>query len=164
MTVTVVGIDPGLNGAIAAVRDEHRLVYLSDMPTITEKVNGKDRKYISAVGVSQALRDIADMFPGDHMVVCLEHVSSSPQMGVTSAFNFGHGFGVVEGVVLSKRIQLSRVRPAIWKKKMGFSADKEHIRAEMLRMFPGTELHLKRHADRAEAIALALYYFRENHR
>lgn len=164
MTVTVIGIDPGLNGAIAAIRDETRLVYLADMPTITEKVNGRDRKYVSAVGLSRAVRDIADMFPGDHLVVCLEHVSSSPQMGVTSAFNFGHGFGVVEGVILSKGIELSRVRPAIWKKKMGYTADKEQIRLDMLAAFPGVELHLKRHADRAEAIALAIYHYKENHK
>lgn len=162
MTVTI-GIDPGLNGAIAALRDGHKLIYLADMPTITEKVNGKDRKYISAVGVRQALVDIIDLCPGEHISVCLEHVSSSPQMGVTSAFNFGHGLGVIEGVVLCKRMMLHRVRPAIWKKKMKFSADKEHIRAEMLRLFPGVELHLKRHADRAEAMALAIYEYKEHY-
>lgn len=163
MTVTVVGIDPGLDGAIAAIRSEGRLVYLCDMPTITEKVNGKDRRYVDAAGVAQAIRDIADMFPGDYLAVCAEHVSSSPQMGVTSAFNFGHGFGVLEGVVTAKGVPFFKVRPAIWKKKMGYSADKEKIRMEMLDRFPGVELHLKRHADRAEAIALALYHYKENH-
>lgn len=162
MTVTI-GIDPGLNGAIAALRDGHKLIYLADMPCITEKVNGKDRKYISAVGVSQAMRDIIDMCSGEHISVCLEHVSASPQMGVTSSFNFGHGLGVIEGVVLTKALMLHRVRPAIWKKKMKYSADKEHVRAEILRLFPGAELHLKRHADRAEAIALAIYDYKENY-
>lgn len=163
MTVTI-GIDPGLQGAIAAVRDGRQLIYLADMPTVTEQVNGKDRRYVSATGVAQAMTDIIDMCSGDYLSVCVEHVSSSPQMGVTSSFNFGHGFGIVEGVVLCKQLTLHRVRPAIWKKAMGFTANKEHVRAAMIRLFPGAELHLKLHADRAEAIALAIYNYQENYK
>ena len=160
MTVTV-GIDPGIDGAIAAVQDGHRLLYLCDMPTTTENRGGKDKRSVNGAAVAQAFNDIIALCPGEHISVCIEHVSSSPQMGVTSSFSFGHSFGMVEGVVSAKRLPLYRVRPALWKKAMKYTSDKETIRADMIRLFPGAELHLKRHADRAEAIALALYLYKD---
>lgn len=160
MTVTI-GIDPGLNGAIAAVRDGYKLLYYCDMPTLTEtKAGGKQKRTVSGAGVAQAMRDIIEMCPGEHISVCLEQVSAMPGQGVTSMFSLGHSLGIVEGVVLAKRQSLHRVRPAIWKKKMGYTSDKETIRADMVRMFPGAELHRKKDADRAEAIALALYLYK----
>lgn len=160
MTVTV-GIDPGIDGAIAAVQDGTRLLYLCDMPTITENRGGKDKRSVNGAAVATAIGDIIAACPHEDIHVCIEHVSSSPQMGVTSAFSFGHSFGIMEGVVQAKRLPLHRVRPALWKKAMKYTSDKETIRADMIRMFPGAELHLKRHADRAEAIALAIYLYKD---
>lgn len=159
MTVTI-GIDPGLNGAIAAVRDGYKLVYYCDMPTISDSKGKTTKRSVNGVGVAQAMRDIIELCPQEHISVCLEQVSAMPGQGVTSMFSLGHSLGIVEGVVLAKRMSLHRVRPAAWKKAMGYSSDKEYIRAEMVRMFPGAELHRKKDADRAEAIALAIYHYK----
>ena len=160
MTVTI-GIDPGLNGAIAAVRDGYKLIYYCDMPCLHETRGGKTKRTVSGSSVAAALREIIEMCPGEHISVCLELVSAMPGQGVTSMFSLGHSLGVVEGVVLAKSMMLHRVRPAIWKKAMGYTSDKETIRADMLRLFPGAELHRKKDADRAEAIAMAIYLYKK---
>jgi crossover junction endodeoxyribonuclease RuvC len=161
MTITI-GIDPGLNGAIAAVKDGRQLVYYCDMPTLTEtKPGGKAKRTVSGAGVAQALNDIIALCPGEYFSVMLEQVSAMPGQGVTSMFSLGHSLGVVEGVVLAKGIPLHRYRPALWKKKMGYTSDKETIRADMVRMFPSAELHRKKDADRAEAIAMAIFLHKE---
>ena len=159
--IVTVGIDPGIDGAIAAVQDGNRLLYLCDMPTVTENRGGKDKRSVNGAAVARAFREILELAGDQYVSVCIEHVSSSPQMGVTSSFSFGHSFGIVEGVVSAKELPLVRVRPALWKKAMKYTSDKETIRADMIRSFPGAELHLKRHADRAEAIALAIYLYKD---
>lgn len=160
--VITIGIDPGITGAIAAVQDGHKLIYYTDMPVLQEKSGSKVSKTVSGTGVWQAFRDIMDISPaGSVFHVCVEKTSAMPGQGVASMYSMGHSRGVVEGVVGALRLPLHRVRPAIWKKAMGFTSDKEVIRSEMLLRFPGAELHRKKDADRAEAIAMALYLHKE---
>lgn len=160
--VITIGVDPGITGAIAAIQDGHKLIYYCDMPYIQEKSGSKVSKSVSGVGVWQAIRDIMDIAPhGSTYHSCVEKTSAMPGQGVASMYSMGHSRGVVEGVLGAMRIPILRARPAVWKKKMGFTSDKEVIRSEMLLRFPGAELHRKKDADRAEAIAMALFTYKE---
>ena len=49
----------------------------------------------------------------------LEAVSSSPQMGVVSAFSFGRGYGNLEMALTAAGIPFERVRPQVWQKALG---------------------------------------------
>lgn len=160
-----IGVDPGITGAIAAIQDGHRLIYYTDMPVLQEKAGSKVSRSVSPSGVYQAMRDIIDCSPtGSTHHVLIEKTSAMPGQGVASMFSMGHSRGVVEGVVGAMRMSMHRVRPAIWKKAMGFTSDKEVIRSEMLLRFPGAELHRKKDADRAEAIAMAIYLYEEHYK
>lgn len=106
----------------------------------------------------------------DDCICCLEHVGSSPQMGVTSAFNFGDGFGQVKGILEALEIPYELVHPIKWKKlfscTLGKSATTKEKKEKDLevarRLFPHVDF--KRTAkckspwyDAADAILLAEY-------
>jgi len=141
--LTIIGIDPGLEGALALVGPR---VLTCRMPT---RMNGTKR-VVDADGVNAVLK----AWGPDYAVI--ENVWSSPQMGVVSAFSFGHSKGVVEGAVAAgiKPENVILVAPATWKGKMGLSRDKRASIAAALRLFPKLG---KISADEAEAVLLAVY-------
>ena len=115
MTRIDVGVDPGKTGALAAI-DHHTgdLIDIADMPVIG--------KHVSAAGIAAWLTDMAHH---GTLVVVLEDVTSSPQMGVVSAFSFGRSKGVVEGCVLAAGWPLHHVTPVVWMKAVGIPAGLE---------------------------------------
>lgn len=90
----IIGIDPGLQGAVAILSDAD-LVSVHDMPT---KKVGKKKK-IDGSALKELIKD------ADH--VCLEDVGSRPGQGIVSAFTFGEGFGLIKGVCESLGIPYS---------------------------------------------------------
>lgn len=160
MTITV-GIDCGLTGAIAAIRNGHELVYMQDMPTVMISKTTKVKQQVSGVALSAFMRDIVELCPHEHISVCVEKTASMTGQGVASMFSMGHSLGVVDGVLGSHRLMTHHVAPAVWKKKMGLPNDKEIVRSRIHLLYPAAELHLKKHHNRAEAIALAIYLWRE---
>jgi len=50
--VIYIGIDPGLNGAIAYFDVEKGILSISDMPTLEVKRNSKVKKEVSPIGVA----------------------------------------------------------------------------------------------------------------
>lgn len=158
MTVTV-GIDVGLTGAVAAVRDGHQLIYIGDLPVMVRDKAGK--KQISGSGFAQMVREIVELCPQEHISFCIEHTNARPQQASSTIFSMGHSLGIIEGVLCGKRQSIHFVKPAVWKKRMGFNDDKNYSRSRMQLMFPGAELHLVKHHDRAEAMALAVYHYQD---
>jgi crossover junction endodeoxyribonuclease RuvC len=100
----IVGIDPGIDGAIA-VLVHHGDVRIYDMPSCT-KDRGKGRQ-VDALALARLFMVLPEE---PDMVVC-EKVASTPQMGVTSAFSFGRSVGVVEGILAARMWPVMYVRP-----------------------------------------------------
>ncbi|MGA2493332.1 MAG: hypothetical protein ABSF67_10320 [Roseiarcus sp.] len=141
----ILGVDPGLGGAIAfyfLVRD---VVSVDDMPVV-----GGD------VDAATLAARIAQMRPD---VAIVELVASRPGQGVASVFKFGCGFGMVRGVIAAAGIPLHLVSPAKWKRAYGLDADKEKSRALALRLWPARAdlFGRKRDHGRAEAALIARY-------
>jgi hypothetical protein len=70
----------------------------------------------------ELIRDITN-FPrstidGRKYKAYIEQVSSSPQMGVVSAFSFGRGYGNLEMALTAAGIPFERVRPQVWQKAL----------------------------------------------
>lgn len=156
----VIGIDPGINGAIAIFRDGvlHRLI---DMPTL-EIDSGKTKKrHISAAG----LATILNVFISDadcHVVT--ERVTARPGQGVTSMFNFGRSAGIIEGVVAALLIPNTYVTPQAWTKAVGRAAGKDASRMRAMELFPTRAELFKRAKDdgRADAALIAYWYLTKN--
>lgn len=151
----ILGIDPGLSGAFAFLDVEAATVRIADMPYF-EYETTKTRKKIDAYSIVQEF----DRQEFHH--VYMEEVFSSPQMGVTSAFNFGNGKGIIEGIVAQRGIPLTPVKPARWKKDMKVPADKRAAVQRAVQLIPGAASLFKGPKGglldgRAEAALLALY-------
>lgn len=145
----VVGIDPGLKGALAFYNGTR--LEIVDMPTI--KVT---RNSVDAVALARTFgRDITY----DHAL--LERVGARPGNGGSSMFNFGEGFGMIQGVLATLDIPLTLVTPAVWKKALKVPADKSGARGRATQLMPrhAHNWPLIKHDGRAEAALLALYGF-----
>jgi crossover junction endodeoxyribonuclease RuvC len=94
----------------------------------------------------------------------LEHVQGVQGTGATSAFSFGRGFGVVEGVLAALFIPHTLVRPQSWTKALGVSRDKGSHRAAASRLWPQhADLFARAKDDgRADAALLCHWYMRHH--
>jgi len=155
----VIGIDPGISGAIS-VFDwfTQSLVEVVDMPTL-EVDSGKTKKrHISAVSLGNYLT----LFSNAHVVV--EKVGAMPGQGVSSMFNFGRSAGIIEGVVAALRMPSTYVTPATWTKAVGRAAGKDASRMRAMELFPAKADLFKRAKDdgRADACLIAYWYITKN--
>jgi crossover junction endodeoxyribonuclease RuvC len=151
----IVGIDPGLTGAIASLDTETRkIIAIVDMPTNAWK-NTRGKK-IQEVNEQQLAHTLVSMNPE---VVIIERVSSMTGQGVTSSFNFGMHFGVIRGVVGGLGISYQLVQPKAWKTYYRLGSDKGQARAVASRLFPDMADMFKRVKDdgRAEASLIAAF-------
>ena len=155
----VIGIDPGISGAIAVFRDG-KLESVVDMPTV-EIASGKTiKRHISAATLRNILE--LDMYQFSHVVI--EKVGAMPGQGVTSMFNFGRSAGIIEGVVVGLKMPSTYVTPATWTKAVGRAAGKDASRMRAMELFPAKAELFKRAKDdgRADAALIAHWYITKN--
>lgn len=149
MAMRIVGIDPGLSGAMALLVGD-QLEQVVDMPTVM--VRGRGR--IVAAGVVDALVALNP----DHVVI--EEVGVMPRQGIASGFAFGYGAGVLEGIVAALSRPLTMVRPNRWKQEAAVPSDKNAARMMASRLWPD-QSHLfarVKNDGRAEAALLAKWF------
>lgn len=145
-TRCILGIDPGLSGALAFhYMDAADLVAVEDMPLADGSIS-------SALLASIIKRHAPT-------IAMIEAVSAMPGQGVTSMFNFGKAFGTTIGVVSALNIPLHFATPQKWKKHYRLSSDKEECRARALQLFPACAASFARKKDhgRAEAALIAKF-------
>jgi len=154
----ILGVDPGLNGALALRFEERMLEYpieVFDIPTHTITVNGKKKRQIDLFAFARWI----DANRNTIKYAIIENPHSMPKQGVTSAFNFGFTCGVAQAMIASALIPIHLVRPATWKKQLGLSKDKDACRLRASQIFPKYSALwcLAKHDGRAEATLLTLY-------
>lgn len=98
------GCDPGSNGAVAMIADDGTIEIYELQEDLLVK--------------------LCCDWSWDQCICAVEDVSSSPQMGVKSAFTFGKGFGFIQGVLKSNAIPFELVKPQKWKKEFGCNLDR----------------------------------------
>jgi len=148
-----IGIDPGLNGAIAYfdVKDGH--LGIVDMPTFEVKRNNKIKREINPAGVAHEL-EVCDVGG-----VVLERVGAMPGQGVSSVFSFGRSTGVIEGVLAAYELPVTIVTPQAWQKAAGVRGGKDGSRMRACELFPNFANLFARKKDdgRADAALMAWY-------
>jgi crossover junction endodeoxyribonuclease RuvC len=152
MSKRTLGIDVGLNGAIALVVDGE-LISVVDMPTVTLDRNGKAKRQVSV----PELVDIIKTFDPNEAYV--EKVFAMAGQGVTSVFSFGRSLGVVEGVLTTLKIKTTLMTPQTWQKGLGMTGGKDGSRARAMELFPEQTALFKRVKDdgRSDAALIALW-------
>jgi crossover junction endodeoxyribonuclease RuvC len=135
--MNIIGIDPGTNGGIAWISD--------GMPCV-EKMPDT---------LADLWELIASIRSGGTCRAYIEQISSSPQMGVVSAFTFGRGYGNLEMALTAAAIPFERVRPQVWQKTLGCMSkgDKNVTKRKAQELFPSLKVT---HAT-ADALLIAYY-------
>ncbi|MCQ4188856.1 RuvC family protein [Methylocystis suflitae] len=144
--VCILGVDPGLAGAVAFYFPAHpELIAVEDMPVVAGEID--------AATLAARIRQMAPDF------AIVERAAARPKQGVSSVFKFGSSYGAVLGVIGALAIPSQLVWPCKWKKRFGLGADKEKARALALRLWPARAELFERKRDhgRAEAALLARY-------
>lgn len=153
LTHNVIGIDPGVSGAIA-LNVDGELAIVEDTPSIDKRVN--------VAVLSQMIGAWHSRHPITKVVI--ENVHAMPKQGVSSSFNFGRALGDVEGCVIALGHVVEFVSPAVWKRDLGLTGkDKAASRQLATDMWPSWADAFKRVKDdgRAEAALLAHWGTRE---
>lgn len=156
----ILGIDPGLDGALALYDPSDRSLEVVDMPVFQLKTKRQIDEY--------ALARIVDDWSGRVREVWLELVNAMPSfgagearrtMGATSAFSFGKGYGLVRGVCAANFLTIIDVTPGAWKAAMKVrgAKDESRMRASVLLPAEAHRWPLKKHHGRADATLIALH-------
>ena len=152
----MLGIDPGLGGALAFLRCEGlKIEGVYDTPVTDGRVDAARLALI--VGMCQLRGTI---------VAAVELVSSMPRQA--GAFNFGVSAGCVHGVLGALSIPMTLVPPGVWKPACGLrrmlnesqAENKTHARELAMKLWPeqAAEFAKAKNDGRAEACLLARYY------
>lgn len=152
-----IGIDPGLQGAIATIHESEEITTLI-MPTL--KIGKKRTLDNAMLAGTFSLPNIL----GIKSYVILEQQQAMPKQGVTSMFSIGYGFGALKQCLVDFSIPHEVVRAQVWQKEFGISGRKGNTKAQALQicqsLFPNlnllaTERSKKPHEGIVDAILIA---------
>jgi crossover junction endodeoxyribonuclease RuvC len=148
----IVGIDPGLDGAIALIDTERFKLAVLDMPTKEIRVGKSNKRKVEAITLWHHLQQL---MPIDK--VYMEKVGAMPDQGVTSMFNFGYSAGMLEGVVAALGVPYEYLTPQEWQAHAKVAGGKDGSREKAMRLFPcDAELFIrKKDNGRSDATCLA---------
>ena len=152
----VVGIDPGLSGAIA-ILENNKVLNIFDMPVMAE--GKKNKRQLNSAQLVRIIKDSTK--PNAEIEVVVEQVNAMPGQGVTSMFNFGQTFGAIKGVCAALEIPIFFVRPSKWKKHFELiNSSKDSSRTKVIEMYPSlsSQLAKKKDVNKSDAILIARFY------
>ena len=153
----IIGIDPGLSGAIAILED-NKIKELFDMPVMPD--GKKNKRQLNSALLVKLIKDNIEILENTIMVV--EQVNAMPGQGVTSMFNFGQTFGAIKGICAALGLPIFFVRPAKWKKHFELiNSSKDASRTKAIEMYPSIseQLSKKKDVNKSDAILIARYYY-----
>jgi crossover junction endodeoxyribonuclease RuvC len=160
----VIGIDPGLSGALVLVEDDNdrgtpRILECVDMPThLVRKAASKPTvKAVHGLGLVEWICAV-----GTVDLIIVELPSTRPIESAASGYTAGRGFGMLEGIFVTLERPWVGVRPPIWTKAMGVGPDKNERRYEAMRLYPlsSSLFDLAKDDGRADATLIATYGMR----
>lgn len=149
----IIGVDPGLSGAVCCLTNEGNFEFVFDLPIIRDK----KLAWIDGLCLSRYLEDSIST----DTTAIVERVASRPGMSSVAVFTFGVGFGSILGVLRALECQIEFVTPPVWKKHYGLGKDKAESLQKARLLFPTADLALKKNEGRAEALLIAKWYANE---
>ena len=153
----IIGIDPGLSGAIAVMHDK-KVINMYDMPVMAE--GKKNKRQLNSSQLVNIIKE--NIHEDEETIVVVEQVNAMPGQGVTSMFNFGQTFGAIKGVCAALKLPIFFVRPSKWKKYFELiNSSKDASRTKVIEMYPtlSGQLAKKRDVNKSDAVLIAKFYF-----
>ena len=107
-----IGIDPGINGALACLDQAGNIQKITVMPII--KVGTKNK--LDPRGIIAWLKQC---FTEEEIrIVAIEEQRAMHKQGVTSTFSIGRGYGILEGIVTALNLPYELIRSVDWQREM----------------------------------------------
>lgn len=175
----VIGIDPGATGAITFLENDV-VLDIVDMPIFSVAVGSTKHSHMNIPAIIEVLRGwmahvdattastqesrsgIGKSYEG-LLHAFIEQVGATPGKSPVFMFRFGEGFGILKGLVAALGIPVTYVHPAIWKRAMRCSREKDEARLRACEVFPSWAGHFAKVKDhnRAESALIGLYGIRQ---
>ena len=152
----IIGIDPGLSGAIA-ILENNKVLNIFDVPVMSE--GKKNKRQLNSALLVNLLKE--NINKEEEVAVVVEQVNAMPGQGVTSMFNFGQTFGALKGICAALELPIFFVRPSKWKKHFELiNASKDASRTKAIEMYPklSNQLSKKKDVNKSDAILIARFY------
>ena len=153
----ICGVDPGRFGAFTLINTTEHTVECVDMPMYGIKKKTSTRYEPDAFGM-------ADIFRREIVThVYVEEVGFQQGDGGQGAFSFGRNYGTILGVCGAMQLATTKVRPAVWKRALRCTADKDQTIARAGELMPHCRKLWQRvrksreNEGRAESALIALY-------
>lgn len=144
----IIGIDPGLTGAVGVLNPDGTFRAVFDLPVIRDKS-------LAWIDGQQLVALVRDARAGEPARAIVERVSAMPGQGVASSFGFGVTVGSILAAVQVLQLPIELVTPATWKTALRLGRDKKAALHRARLLFPDADLTLEKHDGRAEALLLA---------
>ena len=152
----IVGIDPGLSGAIA-ILENNKVLNIFEIPVMSE--GKKNKRQLNSALLVNLLK--ANINKEEEVAVVVEQVNAMPGQGVTSMFNFGQTFGAIKGICAALNLHIFFVRPSKWKKHFELiNSSKDSSRTKAIEMYPklSNQLSKKKDVNKSDAILIARFF------
>lgn len=150
----ILGIDPGIDGAIALRLGDGTISHIMDIPTT---IHGTAREVDGRL-VWEHLAWLQAMQPVEWCFV--EETHAMPKIGSQANHSQGFSKGAIITALRIVGIPTERVAPSIWKRWSGLTGKPKAASLDLAReLFPDriNELRAAKHHNRAEAMLIARY-------
>jgi len=139
----IVGIDPGLSGAVTIINNG--IVTIFDTPTMAINKTGKTKagnNKTKKIFLEDEMAAILKAHALDDMHVFMEKVHAMPKQGGVSNWTMGEGFGIWRGIFAALGLKRTFITPQEWKKAMGLpkGAEKKESCYRAKQLFPDADL------------------------
>lgn len=119
----IIGIDPGLDGAVCFYNEESHSIHYEILPTYKLKAKGKtksgkekEQRHLDIKEFKNILeRNIKNQ---DRIICMLEDVHSLHGVASNATFNFGKIVGQIQATLLCLDIEYNLVAPKAWQKEV----------------------------------------------
>ena len=151
----IIGIDPGLSGAIA-ILENNKVLNVFDMPVMSE--GKKNKRQLNSALLSNLIKE---NIGNAEVAIVVEQVNAMPGQGVTSMFNCGQTFGAIKGICAALELPIFFVRPSKWKKHFDLiNSSKDSSRTKVIEMYPKMSnlLLKKKDVNKSDAILIARFF------
>lgn len=149
----VLGIDPGLDGALCIMSGDESIDTIIDMPTLEVMRGGRPRREPDGHSVNAQLTRwfISHAF--------MEQAWPRPNEGAIHSFKFGEGYGLLRGILIARGTPITMVSPQAWKRDLSLGKGKDAARARASELLGHASYlwPLKKHDGRAESALIALW-------
>lgn len=129
------GFDPGLQGGIAAIDQNSKMISINPMPLI----GNKDYDVEGLYGVIENI-----VWKKSKVLATIEKQQAMPGQGLSSTLKTGMGFGILIGLVTALRIPYQIVPPQKWQHQLfaGLPPSQDtKVKSAIIakRLFPGVD-------------------------